>query len=135
MHGLGVKDRACPVHQVAKGIGVRPWVTVRPAGGEGVKDIGHRHDPDRQRDVLSRETRGITGTIQQFMMGKDQREHGAKRPNRRENSGPDDGMVADLVKFIWGERTWLVQNGRRHPDLPDIVQETTTLQQLQSRFW
>src|SRR6266478_3776173 len=58
-----------------------PALFVSPVAGDRVVRVGHRDYPRAQRDVLRRQTVGITGAVEKFVMVKD---HFADSRERRE---------------------------------------------------
>ena len=104
----------------------------RPVGAGRRHRIVEVRDPEQapeQRDVISAQALGIPGAIPAFVVISHARQH---RGDRRaldvgEDPHPVHRVLLHLREFLGGEAPGLLEDGVRHGDLADVVQQRREL--------
>src|SRR6266566_1317671 len=89
---------------------------------EGVEHFGGAEDAGADRDLLPAQAVRVARTIPPLMVVAHCRDDVAKVCERREDLGPDDDVLLDVLELFGGERTLLVQDRFARSDLADVVQ-------------
>src|SRR5690606_28392114 len=89
VHALRIEQAAALCEQVGERLLDGPGLLVWPARNQCVEDVGHRHDPGFQRDVLALEPIRIAATAVAFVMAQ-----GDGRP------GLDEAVVAAAEQLM-----------------------------------
>src|SRR5207247_803578 len=89
---------------------------------EGVEHVGGAEDAGADRDLLPAQAVWVARAIPSLMVVAHCRDDVAKVCERREDLGPDDDVLLDVLELFGGERTLLVQDRFARSDLADVVQ-------------
>jgi hypothetical protein len=112
------------VHQFPAGGFGRHRLLVRPDAGHRVVGVGDAHHPTRQRDGVARLADRVPGAVEVLVVvGDPTRPLPEPAQQRGAHLQPETRVVAHRLPLDLVEGIRLVQDLRRHPQLPDVVEE------------
>src|SRR5206468_12085605 len=106
-----------PLHRLFGG----HLLLVDPRRTERVEHFGGADDAGAYRDLLAAQPVRVARPIPPLVVVAHCRDDVAKVRERREDLGPDDDVLLDVLELVGGQRTLLVQDRFARPDLAAVV--------------
>src|SRR5262249_24449935 len=103
------------------------WL-VWTGSAEGVIDIDNLQHAGQQRDVVARETVGVSGSIPVFMVMTNDGKHAPERLEGLADGLASHWLLADDLPFFIGKAGVLLENFVGNGHLPQIMKITPALQ-------
>ncbi len=131
IHDDRVELAAGAALQLGQRVVERERAPVGPRAGHRLQRVAGGDDPRAERDLVAGEAVGVALAVPALVAGAHERRDGLQRRRRADDALPDDGVLLDDRPLVVVQRAGLVQDGRGHRDLADVVQLAGAAQVLQ----
>ena len=102
-------------------------LAVGAVGGHRVVGVHDLEDARPDRDLLPGESRGIAGPVPALVVVEEEGRGDAEVVDALEQRPPETGVIPHQMPLLGGERPVLEQDRVRDPDLADVVEQRTAL--------
>src|SRR5215469_6620094 len=120
---FGIKLGAGATANFLFGVGHRQRPSVRAIADHSVEGVGNGEYAGAKRNLLSAETAGIAGAVEEFLVGQNNLRRITKKRNAAQHVVADVAVRAHDLFFVIVQRARLAENGIGNGHLADVVEE------------